>query len=57
MTWEEMTKKYERESRVTKTGKKAAGLDHNWEKLVRSTDKLLWLFALSNKRRGPVKGG
>jgi len=52
MTWDEITKKKKRqkpEQKLVKFGK-------NWGDLVKSTDKLVWLFSLSGNK-GVVKGG
>lgn len=57
MTWEEMSDKYERDSKQERTEQKAPKLDKNWNELVKSTDKLIWLFSLSNGKRGQVKNG
>ena len=55
MTWEEMSDKYERDSKQEKPELKAPKLDKNWNELVKSTDKLIWLFSISNGKRGQVK--
>ncbi|MFA6433522.1 MAG: hypothetical protein WCW52_02380 [Elusimicrobiales bacterium] len=47
MTWEELNKKYDREKRPIPLFEREPELEKNWGVLVRSTDKLLWLFALS----------
>jgi hypothetical protein len=47
MTWEEMGKKYEQDTREKKPARKTLKLDKNWDNLVKSTDKLIWLFSLS----------
>ena len=47
MTWEEITKKYEQDASEKKPARKAPKLDKNWDNLVKSTDKLIWLFSLS----------
>ncbi len=57
MTWEEMGKKYEQDLKQLKTEPKAPKLDKDWNDLVKSTDKLIWLFSLSNGNRGQVKNG
>ena len=56
MTWEEITKKYETEKRAERPEERRPKLEKNWDNLVRSTDKLVWLFLFSNGR-GPAKGG
>jgi hypothetical protein len=55
MTWEEMGRKYEQDLKQLKTERKVPKLDKNWNELVRSTDKLIWLFSLSNGNRGKAK--
>ncbi len=57
MTWEEIGRKYEQDLKRAKPDKKAPELGRNWDKLVRSTDKLVWLFSLSNGGRPPLKNG
>lgn len=57
MTWEEMGKKYEQDSKQDRTERKVPKLDKNWNELVKSTDKLIWLFSLSNGKRGQGKNG
>ena len=42
--------------RAAKQEDKTPKLAKNWDDLVRSTDKLVWLFALSNGHRPPAKG-
>jgi hypothetical protein len=53
MTWEEISKKYEQDTRGTKTAERIPKLDKGWDELVRSTDKLIWLFSLSGGRKQP----
>lgn len=55
MTWEEIGKKYEQDVELAKQKKKEPKLAKNWDNLVKSTDKLVWLFALSNGGRPPAK--
>lgn len=55
MTWEEITKEYEKDVKVEKTGKKPPKLEKNWDNLMKSTDKLIWLFSLSNGKRPQFK--
>jgi len=47
MTWDEITKKYEQAALEAKPERKAPKLEKNWDNLVKSTDKLIWLFSLS----------
>lgn len=56
MTWEEITKKYELEKSGTRTDEKRPKLEKNWDNLVKSTDKLVWLFTLSNGSRAQQRG-
>ena len=55
MTWDEITKKYEHDRRLI-TDEKKPKLPKNWDVLMRSTDKLIWLFMLSNGR-SPARNG
>ena len=55
MTWEEITKKYEQDVKAEKPGGKLPKLEKNWDSLVKSTDKLIWLFSLSNVKRLQLK--
>ena len=48
MTWEEIGKKYDNEKKPVTLFERAPKLEKNWGKLVRSTDKLVWLFAMSS---------
>ncbi len=57
MTWEEIGRKYEQDQKQARPEKKTPELGRNWDKLVRSTDKLVWLFSLSNGGRPPLKNG
>lgn len=57
MTWDELSSKYEQDSKLVKTERKAPKLDKNWNDLVKSTDKLIWLFSLSNGDRVQGKNG
>lgn len=50
MTWEEITKKYEQDRRAVRPQGKEPGRGRNWETLVKSTDKLVWLFMFSSAR-------
>lgn len=50
MTWEEIDRKYEQNVKTVKTEKKIPKLEKNWDNLMKSTDKLVWLFSLSNGR-------
>ena len=55
MTWEEIGKKYEQDVKTLKPDRKLPKLDKNWADLVRSTDKLVWLFSISNGRPRPKR--
>lgn len=50
MTWEEIGRKYEQDSKAEKPEKRLPKLEKNWDNLLKSTDKLVWLFSLSNSR-------
>lgn len=54
MTWEEMARRYEEKSKAVRTEKKRPKLRKDWDMLLKSTDKLVWLFSLSSSRQ-PVK--
>ena len=56
MTWEEIGKKYEQDNKAAKRAVKPPKLEKNWDNLVKSTDKLVWLFSLSNSRPAPKNG-
>jgi hypothetical protein len=56
MTWEEMGKKYEQGTRDTKADSRLPKLGKSWDDIVRSTDKLIWLFSLSGGRKQPKSG-
>jgi len=51
MTWEEIGRKYEQDVKAVKTEKRLPKLEKNWDNLMKSTDKLVWLFSLSNGAR------
>lgn len=51
MTWEEITKKYELEKSGLRTCERRPKLGKKWDNLVKSTDKLVWLFTMSNGSR------
>ncbi len=55
MTWEEIDKKYEQHAKTEKTERRAPRLEKNWDNLMKSTDKLVWLFSLSNGGRAQYK--
>jgi len=55
MTWEEIDKKYEQEAKTEKPARRAPRLEKNWDNLMKSTDKLVWLFSLSNGGRAQYK--
>ncbi len=48
MTWEEIGKKYDKEKKQVTLLEREPKLEKSWGQLVRSTDKLIWLFSLSN---------
>ena len=51
MTWEDITKRYELEKRATRLDGRLPKMEKKWDNLVRSTDKLVWLFTLSHAAR------
>ena len=55
MTWEEITKEYEKDTKIEKPGKKLPKLENTWDNLMKSTDKLIWLFSLSNGKKPQFK--
>jgi len=55
MTWEELDKKYEQDARTEKPDKRLPKLEKNWDNLLKSTDKLVWLFSLSNGAKPQYK--
>ncbi|HBB65736.1 MAG: hypothetical protein A2X28_05940 [Elusimicrobia bacterium GWA2_56_46] len=58
MTWEEIDKKYDKEKRSIPLFERAPALETDWGRLVRSTDKLVWLFAMSGGgKSGQKKSG
>ena len=48
MTWEEIGKKYDSEKKRIPLLEREPKLEKRWGPLVRSTDKLVWLFAMSS---------
>lgn len=50
MTWEEIGRRYEERVKTAKPEKKRPKLDKDWDNLIKSTDKLIWLFSVSNAR-------
>lgn len=55
MTWEEIGRKYEQDVKTEKPEKRLPKLEKNWDSLLKSTDKLVWLFSLSNGGRVQYK--
>jgi len=55
MTWEEIGRKYEQDVKTEKSEKRLPKLEKNWDSLLKSTDKLVWLFSLSNSGRAQFK--
>jgi len=49
MTWEEIGRKYEQD-KTERPERRVPKLEKNWDNLLKSTDKLVWLFSLSNSR-------
>ena len=54
MTWEEIDRKYEKEKNYVPLLERDPKFEKNWATLLRSTEKLLWLFTVSSGRK-PVK--
>jgi hypothetical protein len=48
MTWEEISKKYDKEKTHFQLLEQAPKLEKGWGRIMRSTDKLVWLFMMSN---------
>jgi hypothetical protein len=55
MTWEELGKKYEQDTKTEKPEKRLPKLEKNWDNLLRSTNKLVWLFSLSSAAKPQYK--
>ena len=51
MTWEEIGKKYDKEKKRIALLERQPKLEKSWGQLVRSTDKLVWLFEISSAGR------
>ncbi len=50
MTWKEINTNYEKNGGVASLKKEEmTRVGKNWKKLMDSTDKLLWLFMISNE--------
>ena len=47
MTWEEISRKYDKEKIRIPLFEREPKLEKDWGQLVRSTDKLVWLFEIS----------
>ncbi len=57
MNWEEIGKKYDKEKTDFQLLERAPKLEKNWGRIMRSTDKLVWLFMMSNGGKyGALKG-
>jgi hypothetical protein len=56
MTWEEMGRKYDKEKNCMPLFEREPKLEKKWGRLIRSTEKLIWLFAMSDSGKvKPVK--
>jgi len=56
MTWEEIGKKYDKEKNCIPLLERDPKLEKNWGQLIRSTEKLIWLFAMSDSgKAAPAK--
>lgn len=50
MTWKEINTKYEKNGGVTSLKKEEMPhMGENWKKIMDSTDRLLWLFMISQE--------
>ncbi|MEA3307737.1 MAG: hypothetical protein U9Q34_08135 [Elusimicrobiota bacterium] len=47
MTWKEINTKYENSKKRTLISKEMPKRGKDWNKLLKSTDKLVWLFMMS----------
>ena len=54
MTWEEMDRKYAKEKGRVPLREREPKFEKNWGSLLRSTEKLVWLFTVYNGKK-PVK--
>jgi len=57
MTWDDISRKYEQDCKTDKHDRRDLKMDKNWGELVKSTDKLVWLFSISNESKPLVKNG
>lgn len=56
MTWDEISKKYDKEKTNFQILERTPKLEKGWGRIMRSTDKLVWLFMMSNGvKSGPLK--
>lgn len=51
MTWEELSRRYESDN-PRRTGDKPAVKGKPWQEIMRSTDKLVWLFLVTGSGKG-----
>ena len=56
MTWEELSKRYEQDRSRGRSAERRPRLE-KWDNLVKSTDKLVWLFSQSSGRLQAHRGG
>ncbi len=52
MNWKEINTKYEKAKKRTLISKNLPKRGKDWNKLLRSTDKLVWLFMMSGNTGG-----
>ena len=51
MNWEELSKQYEKTNKKRTASKKVPAGIKGWSNLVKSTDKLVWLFLMSDSSK------
>jgi hypothetical protein len=55
MKWEEMSKEYEKEKKSSQSLNNFSKFDRHWSNLVKSTDKLMYLFLMSTSNTNRIK--
>ena len=53
MNWKEITTKYEKSKKRNVILKKLPVRGKDWNNIMKSTDKLVWLFMMSDKANNP----
>ncbi|MDT8286760.1 MAG: hypothetical protein RQ748_06595 [Elusimicrobiales bacterium] len=57
MTWEELSKRYETD-KPRRPGTRTAVKGRPWQEIMKSTDKLVWLFLVTGSGKDrPAKAG